>query len=56
MLPRKSSAAGAQDPAFEKQLKLLYAQRDAIDSLIRSLVDYDRLRLRRLEVLKQKTA
>ena len=54
MCARKSPAPVKLSPSHQKELELLYARRVAIDSLIRSLVDYDRLRLRRLQVLKQK--
>jgi len=57
MFAEKSPADFTQALLYQKQLELLYARRRAIDSLIRSLVDYDRLRLRRLEItLKEKTA
>jgi len=57
MFAEKSSVDFTQALLYQKQLELLYARRSAIDSLIRSLVDYDRLRLRRLEItLKEKTA
>jgi len=56
MFAEKSPADFTQALLYQK-LELLYARRRAIDSLIRSLVDYDRLRLRRLEItLKEKTA
>ena len=41
---------------FQKQLELLYARRMAIDAVIRSLVDYDHFRAKRLETQKLKTA
>jgi len=57
MFAEKSPVDFPQALIYQKQLELLYARRSAIDSLIRSLVDYDRLRLRRLEItLKEKTA
>jgi hypothetical protein len=57
MFAEKSPVDFPQALVYQKQLELLYARRSAIDSLIRSLVDYDRLRLRRLEItLKEKTA
>ena len=57
MLAQKSPADFSQAVVYQQQLELLYARRTAIDSLIRSLVDYDRLRLRRLETtLKDKPA
>lgn len=40
----------------QKQLELLYARRLAIDSLIESLVAYDRLRAESVKLLKQQTA
>jgi hypothetical protein len=43
-------------PALQKQLELLYARRVAVDSLIRSLVDYDRLRAKTLQEVNRKTA
>lgn len=57
MFVRKSPGNPPQALLYRKQLEVLYARRSAIDSLIRSLVDYESLRLRRLEItLKQKTA
>ena len=57
MLAQNLPAGFSQAVLYQKQLELLYARRNAIDSLIRSLVDYDRLRLQRLEtMLKEKTA
>ena len=57
MFAEKSSVDFTQALLYQKQLELLYARRNAIDSLIRSLLDYDRLRLRRLErTIEQKTS
>jgi hypothetical protein len=57
MLARKAHV-GAAPPAIppHKQLELLYARRLAIDSLIESLVTYDRVRAKAVEILKQKSA
>jgi hypothetical protein len=54
MCARKSPPDLAPDHLYRKQLKLLYARRSAIDMLIRSLADYERLRNRTLVVAKEK--
>jgi hypothetical protein len=53
---RKTTAPVASTQPSQKQLEILYARRVAIDSLIESLVAYDRLRVKSVETLKQKTA
>lgn len=56
MLAKKPPAQPVPDPDAKKQLEILYARRMAVDSLIQSLVDYDRLRAKRLEILKEDAA
>jgi len=56
MFARKPPLSTAPVQAYQKELQLLYERRMAIDTLIRSLVDYDRLRAKRMETLKEKTA
>jgi hypothetical protein len=41
---------------FQKELKYLYQRRSAVDTLIRSLEDYDRFREKALQGRKPKTA
>jgi hypothetical protein len=55
MFARKSPPDLAADHPYRKQLQLLYERRSAIDALIRSLADYERLRTRTLEAFKEKT-
>jgi hypothetical protein len=56
MFARKPPAPAVPVEAYQRQLELLYARRVAIDTLIRSLVDYDRMRIKRVETLNEKTA
>ncbi len=58
MLPAKKRpiAAANAGGSVRNELKILYARRSAIDTLIRSLVSYDRCRTRDLEVPRQRTA
>jgi len=56
MLVRKPPVASPPVELYQKELQDLYARRVAIDTLIRSLVDYDRLRIQRMDTLKEKTA
>jgi len=43
-------------PQAEKELEFLYARRSAIDTLIRSLEQYDRYRAKAEVISKRKTA
>jgi hypothetical protein len=57
MLAKKGSVTTTSPARLNrKELEYLYARRSAIDSLIQSLVEYDRFRTRRLELTKRKTA
>jgi hypothetical protein len=56
MLVRKPPVASPPVELYQKELEDLYARRVVIDTLIRSLVDYDRLRIQRMDTLKEKTA
>ena len=56
MLARKAPAVTNPTIPPDKQLELLYARRLAIDTLIESLVVYDRLRTKAIEMLKEETA
>ena len=40
----------------QKELQFLYARREAIDSLIQSLQQYDRFRVRTIDIRKPKSA
>jgi hypothetical protein len=42
--------------SYQKELDYLYARRSAIDTLIQSLVVYDRHRIKRVDDRKQQTA
>lgn len=44
----------AQDP--KRDLEALYARRSALDALIQSLEEYQRARVKRLDLQKRKTA
>jgi hypothetical protein len=61
MLVKKSpataiTAAVLPIRGFDRQLQDLYARRSAIESLIRSLEEYECSRVKRLELRKRKTA
>jgi hypothetical protein len=56
MLLQKEAITSPPAQQSRKQLEHLYARRMVIDSLIRSLQDYDRLRSRRINVDERKTA
>jgi len=56
MVAKKSVVSPMFAPAHRKQLELLYARRIAIDTLMRSLTDYDRFREKTLDLRKLKTA
>jgi hypothetical protein len=56
MFARKPPVASPPVEPYLKEMEDLYARRVAIDTLIRSLVDYDRLRVKRMDTLKEKTA
>ena len=57
MLGKKGSVTTTSPARLNrKELEYLYARRSALDSLIQSLVEYDRFRTRRLELTKRKTA
>ena len=55
MFAQKPPAPSDSKDSHRKQLELLYARRLAIDSLIQSLVAYDRTRAKWLETLNKKT-
>jgi hypothetical protein len=56
MVSRKPVPDSQRDDPHQKELELLYARRSAIDTLIRSLTEYDRLRLPEVEAFEEKTA
>jgi hypothetical protein len=57
MFAKKESTASASALAHHEELERLYARRAAIDSLIESLEEYDRLRdTARAEDIQRQTA
>ena len=56
MRAKKNPVDPARAQIARVELKYLYARRAAIDSLIRSLVSYDRTRVKALENGKQRSA
>jgi len=54
MLRKKPSPSRSASP--EKELKILYERRRAVDSLIRSLEQYDRFRVKTIDFQKEKSA
>jgi len=55
MRVKKPSVDPARPEGARIELKHLYARRAAIDSLIRSLVTYDRTRVKAVEIGKRRT-
>lgn len=56
MFAKKPPVPFAPIRGFEKELEYLYARRSLIDTLIRSLEEYDRFREKSIHVRKPKTA
>jgi hypothetical protein len=56
MRPKNAPPTISTGEGYKRELEYLYARRSAIDSLIRSLQDYDSARLRWSDLKKQKTA
>jgi hypothetical protein len=56
MLVKKAPSTAPSDYAYERELEYLYARRSAINTLIRSLQEYDLSRVLWNEHEKQKTA
>jgi hypothetical protein len=56
MFAKKVPVAISSGRGYQKELDFLYARRTAIDTLIRSLEEYDRRRAKRIEDGKRKSA
>lgn len=62
LLPKRTSSATPSHSnivpirGYGRQLESLYARRSAVETLIRSLEDYQRFRAQRLESRESKTA
>ena len=62
LLPKKMSIASTSHSkvvpirGYGRQLESLYARRSAVETLIRSLEDYQRFRAQRMESRESKTA
>ena len=56
MLAKKASVTTSPDRGLQKELEYLYARRSAIDTLMKSLENYDRFRESRVDVEKRKSA
>ena len=56
MFAKKPQLTATSSRGYQKELEQLYARRSAINSLIQSLEEYDRFRVRRIDERKRKTA
>jgi hypothetical protein len=56
MLAKKALSTVSNGRGYKQELEYLYARRSAIDSLIRSLQEYDLSRMRQSDFEKRKSA